>query len=421
MGWFYQAYRRACALSRGNRALNRRTATPVIAPLEARTVLSSFVPAETLPVVPPTPSGHQPMLVAVGSYVSGGVTRPFIAASYVDKVAGDGGGVSVFLGGANGTFNDPIDIALSADLGPKPSPEGIVVGHFTSSGFDDIAVADNNDRVFVIRGNGDGTFGNAVALNSLQVPAGTYPTYLATSTINGSSYLFVSGYSSNKILIFKLDSAGTLRRQKSLSGVPGADQILLAKLNQDGALDLAVANKKANFVTIFRGNGDGTFKFASRVALKNQLTGKLQSVGLTVGDFNGDNAPDLAVADYGPNNQSLGTINILENTSSRSGRISFKNVRNINFPRQPLVNVVSVNLGDAFPGLAVTNNLAGEVDLLHNRGSFRFVKGARVILGDKSNPVGMIAANLPGLNNSMNLDLIVANSDAQTLSILQPS
>jgi hypothetical protein len=393
----------------------------LIEPLEARTVLSTFVLSQTLPLVPAGGSGHQPQAVAVGSYLSGGASRAFVAASYEHDDQGNGGGVSVFLGSANGQFNSPIDIALPSDLDPKPEPEGIVVGRFTDSKFDDIAVADNHDRVFIIRNNGDGSFGNPFALQG--VPEGAFPTYPATAMIHDSSYLFVSGFSNNQIMIFKLDSAGNLERQKPLSGVSGPNQILVTVLNQDGKLDLAVANKKADFVTIYRGKGDGTFQLSAKVVLHNPLVSKLQSVGLTVGDFNGDKSPDVAVADYGPYQRAFGIINILKNTSTHR-RISFKNVRNIQFPGEALVNVVSFDLGDSQPGLAVTSPYTGQVDILHRRGPFRFVKAAPVILGNDTAPAdpgAMIAADLPGPNGSTSLALIVANSQAQTLSILRPS
>ena len=61
----------------------------------------------------------------------------------------------------------------------------------------------------------------------------------------------------------------------------------------DGRTDLAVANSDDNDVSIFLGNGDGTFQ--------NQVTYAVGSdpVALVTGDFTGDGRTDLAVANEG--------------------------------------------------------------------------------------------------------------------------
>jgi FG-GAP-like repeat len=66
--------------------------------------------------------------------------------------------------------------------------------------------------------------------------------------------------------------------------------------NNDGKLDLAVANELSNNVGVLLGKGDGTFQ--------NQVTFGAGSFpeGTTVGDFNNDGKLDLAVANNNSNN-----------------------------------------------------------------------------------------------------------------------
>ncbi len=59
--------------------------------------------------------------------------------------------------------------------------------------------------------------------------------------------------------------------------------------NLDGKIDLAVANFGSNTVSIFLGNGDGTFQAAQNISVSSL------PFSVSVGDFNGDGKPDLAV------------------------------------------------------------------------------------------------------------------------------
>src|SRR5207302_2677704 len=66
--------------------------------------------------------------------------------------------------------------------------------------------------------------------------------------------------------------------------------VVLADVNTDGKLDLAVANETSNTVSVLLGNGDGTF-----AARQDFATGS-EPLSLALADVNGDGKPDLAVA-----------------------------------------------------------------------------------------------------------------------------
>jgi uncharacterized repeat protein (TIGR01451 family) len=69
-----------------------------------------------------------------------------------------------------------------------------------------------------------------------------------------------------------------------------AKAIVVADFNNDGKLDIAVANSNSNNVSILLGNGDGTFQ-----ATRNFDAGGTGGSSLAVADFNGDGKLDVAV------------------------------------------------------------------------------------------------------------------------------
>jgi hypothetical protein len=113
---------------------------------------------------------------------------------------------------------------------------------FNRDGKTDFATANStSDTISLFLGNGDGTFSAAVNL-----PAGTFPAFVKASDIN-----------------------------------------------RDSIADLLVVNGGVNApgITIFKGNGDGTFQNANSLRFGNLLK------SLDAADFNSDGKPDLSVVD----------------------------------------------------------------------------------------------------------------------------
>jgi len=148
------------------------------------------------------------------------------------------GGISVYLARADGTFNAPISTASA------PPSNDLAVGDFNNDGKLDVAVVGlGSNTVTVLLGNGNGTF---------QAPI---------------SFLAASG--------FALSSITT------------------GHFNNDGKLDLAVAesNTTTSQVQVFEGDGTGHFSLAN--TLKSSDPSTIRKV--RVGDFNRDGKTDIAM------------------------------------------------------------------------------------------------------------------------------
>src|SRR5262249_1953310 len=77
------------------------------------------------------------------------------------------------------------------------------------------------------------------------------------------------------------------------------ESVVAGDFNNDGFLDLAVANAGSNDVSVLLGKGDGTFRPEQRTAV-GAFPGRV-----TAGDFDGDGRLDLAVANTFSNDVSV--------------------------------------------------------------------------------------------------------------------
>jgi hypothetical protein len=210
--------------------------------------------------------------------------------------------VSIFLGNGNGTFRGPRIFPVG---GPS---DGLVGGRFTSSGQVDLLVTNvvriaatgpmmNGQTIAFLRGNGDGTFSPFVGVGT----GGSVPGNAVVGDFNGDGRLdlVVSNRSGNTVSLYLGNGNGTFQAPQALQvGVTPA-ALVTGDFNGDGKLDLAVDNNFDQNVAFLFGNGNGTFEAAIFVPVG------VKPRALTAADFDHDGSTDLAVGNFGANSVSL--------------------------------------------------------------------------------------------------------------------
>jgi hypothetical protein len=223
------------------------------------------------------------------------------------------------------------------------SANSMAVGDFNGDGIPDLAVVgrdvtDPTGKVSILLGNGDGTFQAPRSYSAGNLPANYGVWFVAVGDFNSDGYLDLAVATYAGVSIFLGNGDGTFKAARSYAVGINARFLTVVDLNGDGYLDLAVANDGDSSVTVLLGNGDGSFQ-----APKSYATWGATSVA--VGDFNKDGHLDLAVA--GPASPVSIFLGNGDGTfQAAQGYLAGNNAWSL---------AVGDFNGDGFPDLAVTN------------------------------------------------------------------
>jgi hypothetical protein len=221
---------------------------------------------------------NEPSALTVGDFNGDGNNDVVVAQPNVHLI-------SLLLGDGAGHLGPPTDFSVGENPGKS------VVGDFNGDGKADLAIADagfNNGGVYVLLGTGTGSFGAPSKFT-----AGTRPGYVAIADFNGDnkSDLAVSngGFGFNKISILNGNGAGGFSAPTDYAVGSTPAGLVIADINRDTFLDIAVANIESHNISILKGNAQGTFGAATNFPANTFPT------SITSGDFDKDGKLDLAV------------------------------------------------------------------------------------------------------------------------------
>jgi uncharacterized repeat protein (TIGR01451 family) len=229
------------------------------------------------------PAATQPWSVAMGD-LDGDLDQDVVV---VDNVTASAK-VYVLRGNGNGTLQP----AVGYDVGP--SPEDVALADFDADGDLDVAVGVVGlpGAVWVLRGNGDGTLQAAVEYRRT-----TPITGVAASDFDRDGKLDLAFTNSQhrgaNIGLLLGNGDGTFQHDLHYPAGSIPQAVATADFNRDGNLDVALANSGETTVTVRLGVGDGT------LLAKNDYPVGGNPFGVATGDFDGDGDSDFASANLG--------------------------------------------------------------------------------------------------------------------------
>jgi phospholipase C len=132
----------------------------------------------------------------------------------------------------------------------------------------------------------------SITLTKSDFPVGNSPRWVTAADFNNDQTLdlAVANFNDNTVTVYTGNGNGTFTLKSTLPTGAGPISLVAADFNGDGILDLAVANQTLNDIWTFSGNGDGTF------VSKGEAFQTVQPTWIAAADFNQDGAIDLAIA-----------------------------------------------------------------------------------------------------------------------------
>lgn len=267
-------------------------------------------------IVLPLPNPDLSTLISSFSFAVGATTN----SGHVDIVTAELNGtnqatVQSFLNNGSGTFTANTAQSLTFSTSETSSAGAAIALALNDANhdgkqdllFERNGLSNAGEYVYVLSGNGDGTFQAPGSQATVSFPPAksigfAHPTLFAqnlTSNTAKSDLIFSDGVD---VDVAMSNGDGTYQAPNQVLQTEGITQIEVADLNKDGKADLVTVG--FGVLTSYLGNGDGTF--GSIVGAVVSSGDHFNPIHTAIADFNGDGIPDFVSGDSYNGNVEIG-------------------------------------------------------------------------------------------------------------------
>ena len=337
-------------------------------------------------------TGSYPQSVAVGDF-NNDTHLDIIVTNVVDN------NVGVLLGSRNGSFGTQRTYPIGA------SPSLVAVGDFNNDTRLDVAllvnVDDNNPGMNVLLGYGDGSFTSVMTYT-----LGSIPNAIIAGDFNNGGGLDVAviNAGNNNVGIFHGYLTEAFYKETML--ITGKNSrprsFVIEDFNNDGLMDVAVANSGTDSIGIFLGHGH--ISFANQKTFSTSPHSSPYSIAAA--DFNNDTFLDIVVANYQSSNVGI---------FLGFGNGSFANQTTYLAGSEPKFIAARDFNNDTIPDIVVANYGSNNLGIFLGYGDGTFAEMILVSLEYGSRPFFVLVGDF---NNDRKLDFAVANNGTDSLYIL---
>jgi hypothetical protein len=319
----------------------------------------------------------------------------------------NGDGIYVLLGNGDGTFQTPVFYQQGSNSGAM----AVAIGPLTKTSHGDVVMGTGNG-VYVYLNNGDGTFKTPPALYG---PSWTNSIVFADVNHDGKNDLVVSSSSSGAVWFMPGNGKGGFATALAFATAGQPNNVVVADFNGDKKLDFATSNAAGEWISVGLGNGDGTF----RASQGNGYGWSNPINGIATADINGDGYPDVVMANggtgvgisvqLGSSHGALGpATSIAVGACGNANRNAVTSVALGDVSGDKKIDVVTTSTNS---GGGCVNN---EVGVLLGSGNGKFKAPVFYSTGTTQQSYSATLANLRGKGL---LDIIVSNADG-SISVL---